>query len=191
MRKALGEYEWLGHHLDSAFCMWQLARMSDDGDAIELYQRAIPIFQDCRFTFAMAECRLDLGLKYMLMKRYDEALLHLEISRPQLQENKTGWLANFCLAAIIVCLRQDKQAAQADIEMKNNRAALLETACMETRSPWKLSIFPAEGETDSEDGQILFMLFDVDLCHRCLVFVDSPPSKWNAGKVWKGENSKL
>jgi tetratricopeptide (TPR) repeat protein len=181
MRKALEEFEWLGHSLDAAFCMWRLAAIADDDEAIELSQKAIPIFWSCRFVFGGAECRLDLGLRYMAMGRYHDALLHLEIARPELRANGTDWLATFSLAAIIVCLRRDGQIAHAKLAMESHRDELLAAARTPTEasraSPWQLGIAPADQlmhDIASKD-QLLFIMF-MFRRHTTLVVVDEPPN---------------
>jgi hypothetical protein len=112
--------------LAAAFCMWRLAHITEDGEAIKLFQRAIPVFWCSAFTFAGAECRLDLELRYMAMHRYNDALLHLEIAMPEFRANGTSWLAAFCRAAIIVCLRENVQpeVAQAKLAMETSCSLL-------------------------------------------------------------------
>jgi hypothetical protein len=101
----------------------------------------------------------------MAMGRYHDALLHLEIARPELQANGTDWLAAFSLAATIVCLRRDDQIAHAKLAMENHRDELLAAACIRTeksrKSPWKLGIVPADKLVNGKvsEDQYLFISF--------------------------------
>ena len=169
MRKSLEELEWLGHNLDAAFTMWWLAAIAEDDEAIELLQRAIPIFWNCCYTFAGAECRLDLGLRYMVAGRYTDALPHLEIARPELQANETHTLAAFCRAAIIVCLRRDNQVSLAELATEAHRDELFSAARKRDSPRWRLCVIPADdiANATAREDQILYMVFQ---CRSRLAF---------------------
>jgi tetratricopeptide (TPR) repeat protein len=108
LRLAIAELTWLGRDLKAAFEKWRLGGMVDDDDeAVELYQEAIPQFFASVFVFADAECRFDLGQRYMRMGRFSDALLHFEISRHQLIRNGTLNLATSCLLYIIRAMCED------------------------------------------------------------------------------------
>ena len=121
LRQAIAELTWLGRGLDAAFAKWQLGRMCDDEEAVKLYQEAIPQFNASVFVYADAECRLDLGRRYISMGRFTDALLHLEIARHQLILNETHNLVTVCTMDIIHATYSDGnvQGAKLMLEEKN------------------------------------------------------------------------
>ncbi|KIM90392.1 hypothetical protein PILCRDRAFT_812130 [Piloderma croceum F 1598] len=124
LKQAIDEHKWLGQNLDVAFCRWNLGNISEDDEAVELYQLAIPQFWASGFTFAGAECRLTLGLRYMEMGQLTDALLNLEIARPELQANGTGKLAAICLAATISCLCKGGDVNAAKLTLESNEVEI-------------------------------------------------------------------
>ncbi|KDR75437.1 hypothetical protein GALMADRAFT_227085 [Galerina marginata CBS 339.88] len=121
LREAIEELKWLGRDLDVAFSQWKLGEFSEDEEAVHLYQLAIPQFWASVFTFAGAECRLDLGLRYMHMGSFHDALLNLEIARPELQANITPHLAAYCLVNIIDCLCSLNNIEAAKLTLETNK----------------------------------------------------------------------
>jgi tetratricopeptide (TPR) repeat protein len=103
LKQAIIEYDALGKKLKAAFARRSAANISEDEEAIKLLQEAIPTFWESAFTFAGAESRLDLGLRCMNLGRLDDALLHFQIARPQLQRNNTPNHAANCLLFMILC----------------------------------------------------------------------------------------
>ena len=120
LRQAIDELTWLGRGLDAAFTKWHLGQMSEDEEAVELFQQAIPQFFASVFVYADAECRWELGRRYMQMGRFSDALLHLEIARHQLVLNETHDKATMCLMDIIdaMCSDGNVQAAKLMLETK-------------------------------------------------------------------------
>ena len=121
LRQAIVELTWLGRNLDAAFVKWQLGGMCDDDEeAIELFQEAIPQFYLSMFVYADAECRFELGCRYMQMGRFSDALLHLEIARHQMVLNGTHDLAARCLLRIIeaMCCDGNIEGAKSTLEGK-------------------------------------------------------------------------
>ena len=106
-RQVIVELTWLGRDLDAAFAKWRLGNMCGDEEAVKLYQEAIPQFYASVFVFADAECRFDLGKRFMRMGRFSDAVLHLEIARHQLVLNETRYLATSCLLHIIQAMCND------------------------------------------------------------------------------------
>ena len=157
--EALEVLEALGRELDAAHNMRELARYSEDDDAIKLYLKAIPVFWQYRFVFHGAESRLELGLRYMAMGQYSTALLHFEIAKPELERNGTDWLAKVCHAALIVCLRRDaedeSQLAHAKLEMESHRDDLLAAARQSMRTWWLY--FRAIEDSKSKDEVLVIV----------------------------------
>jgi len=106
-RQVIAELTWLGKDLDVAFTKWRLGHICDDEEAVELFQEAIPQFYTSVFVFADAECRWDLGRRYIQMGCFSDALLHLEISRHQMILNGTHDKATMCLLNIIQAMCSD------------------------------------------------------------------------------------
>ena len=119
-QSAIDEYEWLGRKLKTAQLQRQLGDISDHEVAIALYRKAIPQFWDSRFIFAGAECRLDLGRRYIALGKYSDALLSLERARRELLNNGTAELAFLCLKEIIGCLCADGQISEAELTLENH-----------------------------------------------------------------------
>jgi tetratricopeptide (TPR) repeat protein len=117
-RQAIMDYDLLGRNLKAAFARWNLGRIAETDEAIKVLEEAIPEFWKSEFTYAGAECRLDLGILCMRVGRLDDALLHLQIARPQLQANLTPEHAARCLSFIIVShfLVGDKKTAALALE---------------------------------------------------------------------------
>jgi len=177
-REALEQLEALGQELNAAFCMQTLASYSDDEDATKLYDKAIPVFWAFRFVFHGAESRLHLGLRYMAMRQYDSALLHLEIAGPELhspqrtrnglnnknddkwpefQECGNTFMAKICRAAIIFCLRSDpeneSQLAHAAQEMEKYGDVLFAAARQHISLGWIEFGIIEELDTEDEDSE--------------------------------------
>ena len=120
-KHALKEFDLLGQELKAAFLRRALARISRPDEAIELYQQAIPAFWKSAFTFAGAETRLDLARLYARQGNYNDAILHLEICRPQLVANGTPDHASAALIDIIHCLLKVGQMDRAKLVLENNK----------------------------------------------------------------------
>ena len=120
-KHALKEFDLLGEELKAAFLRRHLAKISPFEEAIELYQQAIPAFWKSAFTFAGAETRFDLAMEYVGQGNYNDALLHLEICRPQMIANITPHLASNALFWIIRCLLRVGQTDRARLVLENNK----------------------------------------------------------------------
>ena len=125
LRQAIDELIWLGRDLDAAFMKKYLGGICDDDEeAIELYQEAIPQFNASRFVFADAECRWDLGRRYMCMGRFSDALLHLEIARHQIVLNGDHKQATACLLDIICAMYEDGNIQGAELMCEEKTAEI-------------------------------------------------------------------
>ena len=102
LRQAIVEYDVLGRNLDAAFTRRRLSFIAESDEAIKVLEEAIPAFWHSEFTFAGAECRLQLGILCMTVGRFDDALLHFQIARPQLLANNTPNHAANCLSYIVL-----------------------------------------------------------------------------------------
>ncbi|KAJ3505530.1 hypothetical protein NLJ89_g7367 [Agrocybe chaxingu] len=118
-KRAILEYEALGQALDAAFGRRWAARISESNEAVKLLQDAIPVFRECSFIFANAESRFELAVHYMEMGQLEDALLHLQIARPELQANLTPEYAARALGLIIICqfLTNNHDAANLTFEV--------------------------------------------------------------------------
>ncbi|KAF8801457.1 hypothetical protein BYT27DRAFT_7262001 [Phlegmacium glaucopus] len=123
--QAIAELTWLGKDLDAAFIKWQLGGMCDHEEAVKLYQEAIPQFHASAFVFADAECRWDLGRRYMEMGSFSDAILHLEISRYQMIFNETSDKAAMCLMDIITSMCRDGNIEGAKLMLEQKSAEIL------------------------------------------------------------------
>jgi tetratricopeptide (TPR) repeat protein len=123
LRQVIAELTWLGRDLDAAFVKWRLGNMCDDDEeAVELYLEAIPQFYTSVFVYADAECRFSLGCRYMQMRRFSDALLHLEIARHQMILNGTLQLASKCLMVIIQAMCNDGNIEGAKLMLEGKMA---------------------------------------------------------------------
>jgi tetratricopeptide (TPR) repeat protein len=124
-KEAIDGYKYIGADLKVAFCQQRIGDITkDDEEAVQFYQLAIPQFWASNFTFAGAECRFDLGLRYKKMRRLLEALENLEIALPQLQANGTTDLASDCLVQIIKCLCAIGNIRAAKTMLQSNEDAI-------------------------------------------------------------------
>lgn len=155
LMQAIDEHQFLGQNLDVAWRRRELAQISEDEDAIALYELAIPQFWLSKFIYAGAETRLSLGYLHMRMGRLSDALLNLEISRLELLNNGTKELASQCLVAIIQCLCADDQTAAASLTLENNVGEIRRYVAGTSTQSGSRQLLPDEVDVTIKDGHMV------------------------------------
>ncbi|KAF8801459.1 hypothetical protein BYT27DRAFT_7235725 [Phlegmacium glaucopus] len=164
LRQAIAELTWLGRDLDAAFIKWHLGDMCDDEEAVKLYQEAIPQFHASAFVFADAECRWDLGRRYMEMGSFSDAILHLEISRYQMILNETLDKAAMCLMDIIKSMCNDGNIEGAKLMLEQKSAEILSFVVQQEDSK---GIQEGDVGVGIENGRLMFYLQRIQVCSFC------------------------
>ena len=157
LRQVITELTWLGRDLDAAFAKWQLGGMCDDEEAVKLYQEAIPQFHASLFVFADAECRWDLGCRYLRMGRFSDALLHLEIARRQLVLNETHDIATRCLLHVIQAMYSSGNTEGAKLMLKEKTTEIRDYLIKHERLG-KIQEKDLKLTVEIEDGKFKFCL---------------------------------
>ena len=150
LRQAIAEYDVLGRSLDGAFARWHLCYIVESDEAIKVLEEAIPAFWHSEFTFAGAECRLHLGILCMTVGRFDDALLHFQIARPQLLANNTPHHAANCLSYIVL--------GHLLIGDRENASLVLEAGRYELHTYFQQRCLPVPEPKDLTLGELVKLL---------------------------------